>query len=63
MGELIPYWFRLTNVHKHIRNKELAGEISALIMGQLHDVRFLRDPQAAHRTEASWERLVKSYQA
>lgn len=42
---------------------QLAGEISALIMGQLHDVRFLRDPQAAHRTEASWERLVKSYQA
>ena len=42
---------------------QLAGEISALIMGQLHDVRFLRDPQAADRTEASWERLVKSYQA
>ena len=42
---------------------QLAGEISALIMGQLHDVRFLRDAQAAHRTEASWERLVKSYQA
>jgi len=42
---------------------QLVGEISALIMGQLHDVRFLRDPHAAHRTEASWERLVKSYLA
>ena len=40
---------------------QLAGEISALIMGQLHDVRFLRDPQAVPRTEASWARLVKSY--
>ena len=32
-----------------------------MIMGLLHDVRFLRDPQAAQRTEASWARLVKSY--
>jgi len=30
MGELIPYWFRLATIHKHIRNKELAGEMSVL---------------------------------
>ncbi|MBY0511580.1 MAG: hypothetical protein K2P94_15695 [Rhodospirillaceae bacterium] len=30
MGELVPYWYRLTNVHKHIQNKELAGELSVL---------------------------------
>jgi ubiquinone biosynthesis protein COQ4 len=36
MGELVPYWFRLTNVFKHIRNPELAGELSVLqILGSL----------------------------
>lgn len=30
MGELVPYWYRLTNVFKHIRNQELAGELSVL---------------------------------
>ena len=42
--------------------EQLAGEIYAMAMGLLHDVRFLRDPQAVQRTEASWARLVKSYQ-
>lgn len=32
MGELVPYWYRLTNVFKHIRNPELAGELSVLQM-------------------------------
>ena len=41
---------------------QLVGELSALIMGMLHDTRFLRDPRAADRTQASWDRLVKSYQ-
>lgn len=41
---------------------QLVGEIYAMIMGLLHDARFLRDPQAVRRTEASWARLVKSYQ-
>ena len=30
MGELIPYWFRLATIHTHIRNKELAGEMSVM---------------------------------
>lgn len=30
MGELVPYWYRLTNIFKHIRNQELAGELSVL---------------------------------
>ena len=42
--------------------EQLAGEIYAMAMGLLHDVRFLRDPQAVQRTEASWARLLKSYQ-
>ena len=32
MGELVPYWYRLTNVFKHIRNPELAGELNVLQM-------------------------------
>lgn len=42
--------------------EQLVGELSSLIMGMLHDTRFLRDPRAAQRTQASWDRLVKSYQ-
>lgn len=30
MGELLPYWFRLSTIHTHIQNKELAGEMSVL---------------------------------
>ncbi|WP_395056273.1 TetR/AcrR family transcriptional regulator [Polaromonas sp.] len=40
---------------------QLVAEISALAMGLLHDARFLRDPRAAERTQASWQRLMKSY--
>lgn len=36
MGELIPYWYRLTNVFKFINNKELAGELSVMqVLGSL----------------------------
>lgn len=30
MGELVPYWYRLTNVFKFIQNKELAGELCVM---------------------------------
>ena len=39
MGELVPYWYRLTNVHKHIGNKELAGELS--VMSILGTIRYI----------------------
>lgn len=36
MGELVPYWYRLTNVFKFIRNPELAAEVSMIqIFGSL----------------------------
>ena len=39
MGELIPYWFRLGNIHTHIHNKQLAGEMSVLsILGTMRYV-------------------------
>jgi hypothetical protein len=30
MGELIPYWFRLSTMHRHLHNQELAGEMSVM---------------------------------
>jgi AcrR family transcriptional regulator len=42
--------------------EQLVGEISSLAIGLIHDARFLRDPRAAERAQASWERLVRSYQ-
>jgi len=30
MGELVPYWYRLTNVFKFIKNPELAAELSVI---------------------------------
>lgn len=36
VGELVPYWMRLTNLFKHIHDQELAGELAQLyIFGQL----------------------------
>ena len=36
MGELVPYWYRLTNVPKHFRNPELAAEMNVIhIFGSL----------------------------
>jgi len=32
LGELIPYWYRLTNTFKFIKNKELAGELCVMYM-------------------------------
>ena len=42
--------------------EQLVGEICNLAMGLLHDARFLRDPRAAERAQATWLRLRKSYQ-
>lgn len=42
--------------------EQLVAEIYALMLGLIHDTRFLRDPRAAERAQASWQRLVKSYQ-
>ncbi|MEO6016817.1 MAG: TetR/AcrR family transcriptional regulator [Polaromonas sp.] len=43
--------------------EQLVGEIYALMLGMIHDTRFLRDPRAAERTQASWQRLMTSYRA
>jgi AcrR family transcriptional regulator len=43
--------------------EQLACEICSLAMGMLHDTRFLRDPRAADRTQATWDRLLSTYLA
>ncbi|GAB3764415.1 TetR/AcrR family transcriptional regulator [Ramlibacter monticola] len=43
--------------------EQLVAELSALIMGLLHDARFLRDPRAAERAQATWARLLNTYQS
>lgn len=43
--------------------EQLVGEVCALIMGALHDIRFLRDPRAADRAAATWQRLLATYHA
>ena len=41
--------------------EQLVAEAYGLILGLMHDVRFLRDPNAPERAQASWRRLVDSY--
>jgi AcrR family transcriptional regulator len=43
--------------------EQLVSEVSSLAIGLLHDARFLRDPRAAERAMASWQRLLQSYRA
>jgi AcrR family transcriptional regulator len=42
---------------------QVVGEINGLVMGLLHDARFLRDPRAADRATVTWQRLVACYRA
>lgn len=41
--------------------EQLVAEIYSLAMGLLHDIRFLRDPRAAERAQATWQRLLSTY--
>ncbi|MRD46798.1 TetR/AcrR family transcriptional regulator [Caenimonas koreensis] len=40
---------------------QLVGEIYCLMLGMIHDTRFLREPKAAERTQSSWQRLRQTY--
>ena len=42
---------------------QVVSAINGLIMGLLHDARFLRDPQAADRARQTWQRLLSSHRA
>ena len=41
--------------------EQLVAEIYSLAMGLLHDVRFLREPRAVERAQATWDRLLSTY--
>lgn len=43
--------------------EQLVGEICSLCIGLVHDVRFLRDPRATERAQATWARLLKTYES
>lgn len=43
--------------------EQVVGELSGLAVGLVHDTRFLRDARAADRAQATWDRLIRSYQA
>jgi AcrR family transcriptional regulator len=41
--------------------EQVVSEVSALMLGLIHDTRFLRDKRAAERAQASWRRLRDTY--
>jgi AcrR family transcriptional regulator len=41
--------------------EQLVREMNALALGLIHDSRFLREPRAAERAQATWRRLLDSY--
>jgi AcrR family transcriptional regulator len=43
--------------------EQLVSEIYGLILGLMHDGRFLRDSRAAERAQATWQRLLSTYRA
>ena len=43
------------------RPDDLAADIYSVMIGLLHDARFLRDPQAADQAHARYARLVRGY--
>jgi AcrR family transcriptional regulator len=43
--------------------EQVVAALYSLVMGLLHDTRFLRDTRAADRAQQTWERLLKTYQS
>jgi AcrR family transcriptional regulator len=41
--------------------EQVVSEINSLILGLIHDARFLRLSRAAERAEATWHRLLDTY--
>jgi AcrR family transcriptional regulator len=40
---------------------QLASEIYGMVIGAMHDTRFLRDARATERAAATWRRLLSTY--
>jgi AcrR family transcriptional regulator len=43
--------------------EQLVSEIYSLMLGMVHDVRFMRDPRTAERVQSTWRRLLSTYLA
>lgn len=43
--------------------EQLVFEIDCLIVGLLHDIRFMRDPSASHRMQVAYNRLISTYKS
>lgn len=43
--------------------EQLVSEIYSLMLGMVHDVRFLREPRTAERVQSTWRRLLSTYLA
>ncbi|MDB5897316.1 MAG: transcriptional regulator, TetR family-like protein [Ramlibacter sp.] len=43
--------------------EQVVAALYGLVMGLLHDTRFLRDRRAADRAQQTWDRLLKTYQS
>jgi AcrR family transcriptional regulator len=42
--------------------EQVVAEICGVVVGLVHDTRFLRDARAPDRAQLTWERLLKTYQ-
>lgn len=42
---------------------QLVSEMYSLMLGMVHDVRFMRDPRTAERVQSTWRRLLSTYLA
>jgi hypothetical protein len=43
--------------------EQLVFEVYSLMIGLMHDARFLRDPRARERVRAAYERLISTYRS
>jgi AcrR family transcriptional regulator len=51
------------HLHADTDPEQLVSEIYGIMIGMLHDARFLRDPRAPDRGHSAYQRLILSYQA
>jgi AcrR family transcriptional regulator len=49
------------HLQPHTDPEQLASEACALVLGLVHDARFMRDSRAAERAQSTWQRLLGTY--
>ncbi|WYX38075.1 TetR/AcrR family transcriptional regulator [Achromobacter xylosoxidans] len=51
------------HLHPDTDPEQLVFEVYSLMIGLMHDARFLRDPKARERVRAAYERLISTYRS